>query len=268
MIHQQNINFMNATAKRLQDVSPATYDAEARTIDAVLSRGSPVVRFYGIEKLEISRKAVDLSRMQSSGVPVLDSHQQIGITNSLGKLTRAWIENDSIGPALMGTLRFHATPEGVRAEQMVARGEIGGISAGYSISEWKITDADGEEVDPRSTRWDDDNLTFTAVKWQLAEISLVSCPADSEAGVRAAAALRADRAYYTMSPEVRASVARTRSRHAMMLRSGSTLHIEPDDIHRNSIFDALQRHPSSVRDIKARMHARHGIAFGNPTYAP
>jgi phage head maturation protease len=260
-----NINFMNATAKRLQDFSPATYDKESRTIDAVLSRGSPVVRFYGTEVLEISRKAIDLSRMASSGVPVLDSHQNVGITNSLGKLTHAWIETDSIGPALMGTLRFHATPEGVRAEQMVARGEVGGISAGYSISEWKITDADGEEVDPRSTRWDEDNLTFTAVKWQLAECSLVSVPAEAEAGVRAAAAMRADRAYYMMSPEVRASITRARSRHAMMMRSGSTLYIEPDDIPRSSIFDALQRHPLSVRDIKARMQARHDIAFGPPT---
>src|SRR5664280_2151548 len=116
MIYHRNMAM--AVEKRLQDLSPATYDEEHRTVDAVLSRGSPVQRVYGLEKLEISRKAVDLSRMTTSGISVLDSHQQVGIANSLGKLTRVWIETDSTGRALMGTIRFHETREGKKAEAM------------------------------------------------------------------------------------------------------------------------------------------------------
>jgi phage head maturation protease len=67
---------------------------------------------------------------------------------------------------------------------MVARGEIAGISAGYRVEEWEITDADGQVVDPKSMRWDDD-LTFTATRWELLETSLVTVPADAGAGIRA-----------------------------------------------------------------------------------
>lgn len=267
MIHRRNIAM--AVEKRLQDVSPATYDAEARTIDAVLSRGSPVQRMYGTERLEISRKAIDLSRMTTSGVSILDSHQQVGIANSLGKLTRAWIENDSAGAALMGTIRFHATEEGRKAEAMVSRGEISGISIGYSVapSDWRITDRDGKAVDPESNRWGEDDLTFTATKWTLAECSLVSVPADADAGVRAANQLRCDRAYQMFSPELRGIVTRMRTRQAIAMRSSSTLYVEPDHLPRASIFDAPQRPASSVRDIMARMQARHDIAFGFPVYS-
>src|SRR5664280_2509153 len=99
MIYHRNMAM--AVEKRLQDLSTAPYDEEHRTVDAVLSRGSPVQRVYGVEKLEISRKAVDLSRMANSGISVLDSHQQIGMANALGRLTRVWVETDSTGPALM-----------------------------------------------------------------------------------------------------------------------------------------------------------------------
>jgi hypothetical protein len=46
-----------------------------------------------------------------------------------------------------------------------------------------ITDEDGDVVDERNTRWDDD-LIFTATRWQLFEASLVGVPADGAAMVR------------------------------------------------------------------------------------
>jgi HK97 family phage prohead protease len=281
MIHRRNIAM--AVEKRLQNLTPTTYNEDQRTVDAVLSRGSPVARVYGLEKLEISRKAVDLSRMTTSGISILDSHQQIGIANSLGKLTRVWVETDSAGPALLGTIRFHQTTEGKRAEAMVARGEISGVSVGYSVdpSDWHISDRDGKAVDPNSTRWGEDDLTFTAQKWTLAECSLVSVPADADAGMRAATALRADRAYQTLSPELRGITTRMKSRHAMVMRNSETLYVEPDHLPRASIFDAKKtphnrRHywdvivtdaASSVQEIMKRMQKRHDETFGYPTYA-
>jgi hypothetical protein len=59
---------------------------------------------------------------------------------------------------------------------MVARGEITGVGAGYRVEQWLITDEDGGIVDEKSVRWDDD-LTFTATRWQLLEASLVGVPA-------------------------------------------------------------------------------------------
>ena len=77
---------------RLLDLTPTSYNKETRTVDAVLSKGSPVYRIYGTEVLKISRDAIDLSRVFGAGIPVLDSHQQIGLSNALGVLRAAWIE--------------------------------------------------------------------------------------------------------------------------------------------------------------------------------
>lgn len=166
---------------RLFDLTPSTYDAKTRTVQAILSKGSPVQRFYGTEKLQITSTAVDLNRIYTAGVPLLDSHKQDGINNALGRATSAWID----GGALMGAITFNETPEARKAEGMVERGEITGISIGYRVADWKITDADGDVVDPEidQHRWSDDKLTFTAIRWELLEISLCSVPADAAAGI-------------------------------------------------------------------------------------
>ncbi len=189
---------------RLLDLSPVSYNSEARTVDAVLSCGSPVTRFYGTEVLKISRDAVDLDRVFGAGVPVLDSHQQIGLNNALGRATNAWISNGT----LMGTLKFNDTPEGRKAEGMISRKEVNGVSIGYRVSDWTISDRDGNTIDPAidHTRWDENDLTFTASKWELLEISLCAVPADAGAGVRA----YGDRAYPPPPPfivELRARMA-------------------------------------------------------------
>jgi len=90
---------------RLLDLSPVSYNSEARTVDAVLSCGSPVARLYGTEVLKISQDAVDLGRVFGAGVPVLDSHQQIGLSNALGRATNAWISDGK----LMGSLMFNVS---------------------------------------------------------------------------------------------------------------------------------------------------------------
>lgn len=167
---------------RFADVKPSSYNEKARTVDAVISVGSPVQRFYGTEVLRISKDAVDTSRMNSAGIPLLDSHQQSGIDNHLGRFTKTWIARD----ALMGTIQFNDTPRGRQAEGMVKRGEIAGISAGYTVNEWQITDANGRVIDPEieRIRYDEDDLTFTAIKWSLHEASLVSVPADPQSYIR------------------------------------------------------------------------------------
>jgi hypothetical protein len=167
---------------RFLDTKPTSFDASTRTVDAVISMGSPVVRFYGTEVLRISPEAVGLDRMKGgSMIPLLDSHQGGGIANALGRITSTWFARS----ALWGKLAFNETPNGDLAMGMVERGEITGISAGYMVREWEIADAKGNILDPEVSqiRWDDD-LTFTAVRWDLHEASLVSVPADPLSGIR------------------------------------------------------------------------------------
>jgi phage head maturation protease len=158
---------------------PLSYDAKNHTFDAVISMGTAVKRPYGTEVLRISRDAVDLSRITQGGIPLLDHHKQDGINSMLGKLISARFERGS----LLGTFKLNCTEQGRKAEGMVARGELTGISAGYRVDEWEFADEDGDVVDEGNTRWDDD-LTFIATKWQLFEASLVGVPADAAAAVR------------------------------------------------------------------------------------
>jgi hypothetical protein len=164
--------------------APSSYDPELRSVDAVLSMGSPVTRFYGTEKLRIDARAVDLSRVSNGGIPVLDSHNQSSITNALGKISRAWFADHGGERALMGTLTFNATAQGRRAQGMIRRNEVTSVSVGYIVDEWEITDEDGRVIDQDHVRWDDVNLNFEATKWRLLEASLVCVPADSLASIR------------------------------------------------------------------------------------
>jgi hypothetical protein len=171
------------TETRFADTKPTSFDAKTRTVDCVISMGSPVTRFYGVERLRITPEAVGLDRMKGgSQIPLLDSHQSGSISNHLGRFAKTWITRG----ALMGTIAFDETPQGDLAMGMVERGEISGISAGYAVREWEITDDEGRMIDPEveRIRWDESGLTFTASKWDLHEGSLCTIPADPLSGIR------------------------------------------------------------------------------------
>jgi phage head maturation protease len=52
-------------------------------------------------------------------------------TNALGRFQKARFK----AGGLMGQIRFNETPNGTMAMGMVERGEIAGISAGYTVNE-------------------------------------------------------------------------------------------------------------------------------------
>jgi len=65
--------------------------------------------------------------MKSGGVPLLDSHQNAGITNALGRVKTVWFDRG----ALMATLTFNQTPSGSMAMGMVERSEI--LAPGFTL---------------------------------------------------------------------------------------------------------------------------------------
>ncbi|KWV48037.1 hypothetical protein AS156_25735 [Bradyrhizobium macuxiense] len=148
-----------------------------------MSKGSDVVRAYGVERLAITPKAVDISRVEKGVAPVLDTHRQESILgSSIGKLAAVWFE----GSSLVGRLQFHKTDAGKAAFGMVQRGEANAISIGYSVQSWEITDEDGRVIDPAKERLrvGEADYVFTATRWSLYECSIVSCPADPDAQIR------------------------------------------------------------------------------------
>jgi hypothetical protein len=97
------------TSTRFADTKPSSFDAKTRTVDCVISMGSPVQRFYGVECLRITPEAVNLDRMKGgSMIPLLDSHQAGGINNALGRFQKIWFNRG----ALMGQIRFNETANG------------------------------------------------------------------------------------------------------------------------------------------------------------
>jgi phage head maturation protease len=185
LIERREHRFVDAAA------IPLTYDERNRSVDATLSRGNPVPRFYGREVLQIDPQSVIVDRLIAGGIPLLNSHAQGDITSALGRVTRVWFDRG----ALMGKLKFNETKEGRIAEGMVRRGEITSVSVGYRVEEWEITDENGDIVDPETSQWrwdDSDLLTYTATRWELLEASLVCIPADASASIRSLGGVRSE----------------------------------------------------------------------------
>jgi hypothetical protein len=149
-------------------------------------------------------------------VPLLDSHSQASIDSVLARIDQCWIN----GGQLHGKITFAQTGAGKRAEAMVERGELRGISAGYTVSEWEISDEDGRVINPDvSPRWDA-NLTYTATRFQILEASLVGVPADAASAVRSFGGAPID--------DLTDLLARMQSRQRMYERAAAASMIGPD----------------------------------------
>lgn len=147
-----------------------TYDAKARTVEAVLSAGTRVRRWGVFEELEISPEAVDVTRVAAGQVKLLDSHRQDSTDCILGSIIAVRFENG----LLIGTITFADTEAGREAERRVASGEISGLSVGYRVTKWLLVASEN------------DIEIWRAAAWELLEASLVSVPADPAASFRSA----------------------------------------------------------------------------------
>lgn len=150
--------------------APSSYNADSRTVDAVFSAGTRVSRWGVFEELAISPEAIDLQRVALGQVRLLDTHNQYSLDAVLGVVEDARV----VGAELRGRIRFADTEAGRRAEGMVSRGEVTGISVGYRVTTWNLVSLESElEI-------------WRADKWELLEVSLVAVPADPQASIRSA----------------------------------------------------------------------------------
>jgi HK97 family phage major capsid protein len=185
-----------ALQRRAMSMAPDTFDTEARTVDAVLSAGSPVSRRDWeegdyTEILDMNPRSIRMDRM-NRGAPILDSHDYWGGTRAVvGAVVPGTARAE--GGELRAKIKFSRSPEGERVMQDVRDGVLRHLSVGYLTH--------GYEVDKTTSP-----PTRRATDWEPHEASVVAIPADPKAGFRALDTRpqpsRKDNA--TMEPETRA----------------------------------------------------------------
>lgn len=162
---------------RLADLrAPATVDEDARTIDVVWSKGSPVQRMDWmsgesyIEELDLD--GANLKEL-NRGAPFLDSHNAYSLRAVIGSVLpgSARIED---GEAV-ATIRMSSRPDAAGVWDDITAGHIRAVSVGYLVEKYEVRES--KKGSPEVWR---------AVDWTPFEISAVPIGADPEAGFRSA----------------------------------------------------------------------------------
>lgn len=141
---------------------------ETRTCELAFSSEAPYQRWWGVEILDHSAEAIDLTRLKSGG-PVLcdhDTRDQVGVIESVR------IDADRVGRAVV---RFGRSARAEEIFRDVVDGIRKNVSVGYSIDDLVLEAKSGDEE------------TYRVTRWTPYEISLVSVPADFSVGVGRAA---------------------------------------------------------------------------------
>ena len=148
------------TRAMAMDMSPIKEDE--RRVSMALSSEEPVERSFGIEVLEHSEDAIDLSFLASGRAPLLMDHdplKQVGVIES--------VDLDGSARRLRATVRFGKNGLAKEAFDDVVDGIRANVSIGYAINKMERQDKD----------------KYVAKSWRPVEASLVSIPADVSVGV-------------------------------------------------------------------------------------
>ncbi|WP_395648023.1 prohead protease/major capsid protein fusion protein [Terricaulis sp.] len=149
---------------RAATLAPTTFDAEANTVEVVLSTGADVQRGGYIERLSV--KAADLANI--TGAPVLDAHNQGSTRAVLGIIQKAWKASGEI----RALLKLSSRDDVAGIVRDIADGILRNLSIGYRVSRWAdSTDSKGNRI-------------RTAVAWTIHEASFVPVGADPGAQTR------------------------------------------------------------------------------------
>lgn len=153
---------------RRAPLEASTWNAEARTVEVVFSRGAPVQRedWQGTFTEEL---AIDGYR-GGENVPFLDSHRRWGLDDILGSVLSTRI----VGGEARAVVRLsRSNPKSQRLADDLSDGIRFPVSVGYSVQRWK------ETTDVKTGV-----RTKRAERWTVHEISVVAIPADAKATTR------------------------------------------------------------------------------------
>lgn len=152
-----------------------TADPDARTVQVTFATSTPVKRYswddgYYLEVLEISRDAIDASRM-NEGMSLLDTHDQHSMDSRLGSVVPGSFK--IVNGEAVATVKFSRRERADQYFQDILDGHKTPISVGYKVLETRRTEGQGDALP-----------TVTATRWLPTEISVVPVPADANASTR------------------------------------------------------------------------------------
>jgi HK97 family phage prohead protease len=213
--------------------APDTFNAEAGTVEAVISTFAPVQRKGFMERLDPA--GLDTSRL--IGAPVLDGHRQGSARDVIGTITGHRMEDGK----LVATIRLSGAADAAPIVERIREGTIKGVSIGYRVTRW------AESTDPNSRA-----RVRTAAAWSISEVSAVPIPADSGAQFRGENMENEDDIQTVENP-----AAETRAAIRQICRSAGMTAEQADDMidrelsiteARAEAFEAMQRRtPARIR---------------------
>lgn len=167
---------------RAAEITPASLNREAMTIDIIWTTGAIVQRHrwegwddvveYD-EELVVSPEAIRLERM-NSGAPFLNSHYAYDLSSVLGSIVPGSVRIE--GGQGRATVKLTTASDAEGIVHRILEGTVRSVSVGYRVHKYEITKEDGQRE-----KW-------RAVDWEPFEVSAVAMPADAGAHIRSGAA--------------------------------------------------------------------------------
>lgn len=156
-------------------MAPASFDAEARTVEATIATATPVLRRDARGPYREVLDFATLGLANAANLRLLDSHRTSSVRDTLGNVEAVRIEGDR----LVAKLRLSAADDVAPVLQRIADGTLRGVSIGYRVTRWREETSGGV----RTRRPD---------AWALTEVTLTSNPADPAATLRQEGAMPED----------------------------------------------------------------------------
>ena len=157
-------------------VLPSSVNEEERSFEMVFTTDSPVTvhRFKGFS-IEVFREILDMKegsvvlKRLLSGAPLLNSHRSWGLSDQVGVVETAFIS----GGDLVGRVRLSKRKDVDWIWTDVRDGILRNASIGYRVYKYKDETPKGAKM-----------KTLRATLWEPLEVSLVTIPADADAGLK------------------------------------------------------------------------------------
>ena len=157
---------------RYRSATVGTFNAENRTVEISFASQTPCPDYWGdAEVLRCTEESMNTERFNQGVMPILYNHKRDDV---IGKPLKVWCENG----VAKATIQFAETEKAKEIMGMVRDGYLKGVSVGYRVSEWEFTPSGSisKENVP--------GPCYTANRWEVFEVSIVSVPADATVGVR------------------------------------------------------------------------------------